>query len=216
MQKVTGYRVQVTEKHKGGFFRSCLQPTTYNLSPGFTLIEMLVSISIIALISTLVLANHNRFNNSLLLGNLAYDIALSIRQAQVYGLSVKGSGSNFQVGYGVHFSSPNSFIFYSDDNNNKTYDTGTDTIVETYAIGQGNRFLRFCGVTANNTATCSDDSPGLSYLDIVFFRPDPDAVIKGSSLGVTYSRAQVIVTSPAGDTREVDIASTGQISVKSQ
>ncbi len=48
-----------------------------------------------------MLANHERFNSSILLDSLAYDIALSIREAQVYGLSVRGINADFQVGYGV-------------------------------------------------------------------------------------------------------------------
>src|SRR3989344_6847475 len=77
----------------------------------FTLVELVVVLAIFTLISSVVLANHSRFNGSVLLGSLAYDIALSIREAQVYGLSVKqhtvaGVGQ-FQIGYGIHFASNN-------------------------------------------------------------------------------------------------------------
>ena len=80
----------------------------------FTLIELLVVMAIFSVISLLILANHSRFNSSVLLGSLAYDMALSVRQAQVYGVSVQTFNANFQVGYGVHFTTGNSYIFFAD------------------------------------------------------------------------------------------------------
>ena len=181
----------------------------------FSLIELLVAVSIFLIISTVILANHSRFNSSVLLGSLAYDVALSIREAQVFGLSVRQFGSNFQVGYGVRFSSPSSYIFFVDTNANKKYDDGVDSIVRTYALSRGHTLLRFCGITAAAIEECSDSGTPITNLDIVFFRPDPDAVISSNEPGV-YSSGKVIVSSPSGETRTVEIASTGQISVKNE
>ena len=82
----------------------------------FSLIELLVAVSIFVVISTVILANHSRFNSSVLLGALAYDLALSVREAQVFGTSVREFSSSFQVGYGVHFEigSPQLFYFFAD------------------------------------------------------------------------------------------------------
>ena len=86
---------------------------------GFTLIELLVSVAIFTFLTGLILVNHGRFTSAILLENLAYDVGLSIREAQIFGLSVKefepGSGQ-FQQGYGVHFdaSTPAQYIIFAD------------------------------------------------------------------------------------------------------
>lgn len=181
----------------------------------FSLIELLVAVSIFLVISTVILANHSRFNSSVLLGSLAYDVALSIREAQVFGLSVRQFGSGFQVGYGVHFTNSNTYVFFVDVNANKKYDEATDSIVRTYTLSRGHTFQRFCGTNSIGIEKCSDSASPITHLDIVFLRPDPDAVISSSEPGV-YSSGRVIVTSPSGDTRTVQIASTGQISVQNE
>ena len=68
-----------------------LQPTTYNLQPirGFTLIELMVTLAIFTIMTSVIMANYPGFNNKIALEVLAQDIALSIRQAQVYGISVR-------------------------------------------------------------------------------------------------------------------------------
>jgi prepilin-type N-terminal cleavage/methylation domain-containing protein len=183
---------------------------------GFTLIELLVSVSILAFITTTVLANHSRFNSSLLLGNLAYDVALSVRQAQVYGLSVRSYNSAFNIGYGVHFSSPTSYLFFADIDNDKRYTEAADAIIREYTLSQRYQVQRFCAALASGEEHCSDGEIPITYLDIVFVRPDPDAHIATSNTSAVYSGASVTVESPGNAERTVDIASTGQISVETQ
>ncbi len=52
---------------------------------GFTLIEFIVIISIFAIMSAVTLFNYQGFKSSVSLSNLSRDIALTIRQAQVFG-----------------------------------------------------------------------------------------------------------------------------------
>lgn len=181
---------------------------------GLTLIELLVVIGIFSIISLVILANHSRFNGSVLLGNLAYDIALSVREAQVYGLSVREYASNFQVGYGIRFAGASSYTFFADTNANKRYDSGVDSIVQTYNISSQYKVKRFCGVLASGAEECSDAGSGaaITNLDIVFFRPEPDAIISSNNPGF-YSGAKIVVNSTSGETRTITIVSTGQISV---
>jgi prepilin-type N-terminal cleavage/methylation domain-containing protein len=179
----------------------------------FSLIELLVVIGIFTVISALVLANHSRFNSSVLLGSLAYDIALSVREAQVYGVSVRGVSNNFQAGYGIHFSSPNSYILFADTypagTPNKKYDP-QDTIVSTYTLSNGHSISRFCGVNGN-VQDCSDNG-AITSLDIVFLRPEPDATISSTASG-PYAEGVITVSSGGGGTRTITVGSTGQISV---
>ena len=97
------------------------------------MIELLVSVAILVIVSGLVFFNQSGFNNSILVENLAYEISLTIRQAQSYGLQSRElkKGSNlFTIGYGVFFDiSPiggdnSKLILYADVNKNHRYDVG--------------------------------------------------------------------------------------------
>ncbi len=180
----------------------------------FSLIELLVVTAIFTAITGVVLANNAQFNSSVLLGNAAYDVALSVRQAQVYGLSTQSFAGQFQLGYGVHFQGGDSYLLFADldEDKNRRYDAGVDQIVELYTLGRGHTVLRFCGITSEGTEDCSDNDAALEHLDVSFLRPNPDATITGSGPNV-YSSARIVLTSRANETRTVTIQSTGQISV---
>lgn len=60
---------------------------------GFTLIEFIVIISIFAIMAAVALFNFNGFRSNVSLNNLAHDIGLTIRQAQVFGWSNKSDGT---------------------------------------------------------------------------------------------------------------------------
>jgi prepilin-type N-terminal cleavage/methylation domain-containing protein len=187
--------------------------TRTHVKRGFSLIELLVALSIFVTISAVVLANHTQFNSSVLLHALAYDIALSIREAQVFGLSVRQFNTDFNIGYGVHFSGSESYIFFADQDKNGGYNDNQERI-QNYILRQGHMIFQFCGVTAQNVRHCSRDTQNpLTHLDIVFIRPEPDAIIS-SNRDTGYSFGIIEITSPGGEMRTVEVASTGQISVK--
>ena len=181
---------------------------------GFSLIELLVVTGIFIVITGVVLSNNAQFNNSVLLGNAAYDIALSVRQAQVYGLSTQSHQGQFQVGYGIHFASPTQYLLFADldSENNKRYDAGVDQVVSQFTLGRGHTIKRFCGVTNSAVDECSDSVVPIPHLDIGFLRPNPDATITSDSPS-DYSIARIVIQSVGGETRTVSIQSTGQISV---
>ncbi len=181
---------------------------------GFSLVELLVVVGIFVVITGVVLSNHTRFNSSVLLGNAAYDIALSVREAQVFGLSTRGTAGVFEVGYGVHFATPTSYLLFSDGDRNHRYDSesGTDTVLKTFGLQRGYVVVRYCGVRSNGTEDCSDNGAALPHLDIAFLRPNPDATITSAN-GILYSSAKITLRSGSGETRTVSVQSTGQIAV---
>jgi prepilin-type N-terminal cleavage/methylation domain-containing protein len=184
--------------------------------PGFSMVELLMVVAIFSVISLIVLTNHSKFNSSVLLGSLAYNIGLSVREAQVYGLSVREYNSNFKVGYGIHFANPTSYFLFADVDADRRYDSGVDSIVRMYTAGQGHTLSKYCGIKVDGQRDCSDGSTSatISHLDVVFYRPDPDANISSNQFGA-YSGAEITVGSPSGETRTITIASTGQIAVSS-
>src|SRR3989338_11714059 len=83
----------------------CIPHTPARAARGFTLIEMLVVIAVMAIVTGVMLANNGRFGGQVLLQNLAYDIALTLRHAQVYGISVLRfeATASYAPGFEVHF-----------------------------------------------------------------------------------------------------------------
>lgn len=184
-----------------------------NKIAGFSLIELLVSVSIFVIITSVILARHSTFSGTLLVENLAYDIALSIRKAQVFGLSIKESSpGRFDTGYGVHFNKENnkSYIFFKDSNKNKKYD-GSSEAIEAFTLEKGNIISQFCAIFSNGIEKCSS-SGDIEYIDIMFERPNPDAIIKSNIPGEIAS-ADITVLSPNGTQWSIETITTGQISV---
>lgn len=204
---------------------------------GFTMIELMVTVSIFVVVSSIVLANYPKFSSNVTLDNLAHAIAISIREAQVFGLSVKefGSGSSVFPGYGVSFNNSynKSFILFADSNGDKEYsrpaspngDACVGDCLEKFAISDSNSIYTLCGdlkadgvvVNTIEDLNTPNSNCGLTSLDISFTRPDPDATLTGDSVvwgKRNYSDAEVVVVSPKGSFQIVTVWSTGQISVE--
>lgn len=169
---------------------------------GFSLVELLVSVAIITIITTVVLTRYGAFDSTTLLNSLAYDIALSIREAQVLSISVTGEEGDFGSAYGMHFTTGTSYTLFRDANGNGRYNNGE--ALSTYSIGQRNEIIDLC---ANSTC-------GLTRLDVLFRRPEPDAIIVPQPAVSNISSARVIVGSSDGTERTVRIWPTGQISIE--
>jgi len=192
---------------------------------GFSIVEMLASIAIFTIITTVVLVGHSKFSGGLLIENLAYDIALSIRKAQVFGLSVRefGAGdSEFDVGYGMHFDSASDdlYIFFADKQAPKYigyeigYDDATENI-EIITLGKGNKISKICGALQGGVEKCSNDADGaITFIDIIFKRPNPEAIIKSNIQNDVYASAKITIQSPKGTTFDINTLTTGQISVE--
>ncbi len=103
-------------------------------SAGFTIVELMVSISIMSVLLSLVLFNYRTFTNRLAVSGSAQELATTIRQTQSYRLAVQevtpGSG-DFTTPYGLHFTKPTtsgltqSYIIFADRNLNGQYDGST-------------------------------------------------------------------------------------------
>jgi prepilin-type N-terminal cleavage/methylation domain-containing protein len=171
---------------------------------GFTLVEMVVTVAIFAIISTVVIARNASFDNEVLLNNLAYDIALSIRQAQQFGINVRVTQGQFDAPYGIHFNrGTNTYMMFVDKNSNNAYDgQSSGELLEVYTLGRG--------ATVNALCDIEKDSCALSALDVVFHRPEPDAILNNGSL----PRARVEILSGRKEgTRYIIVESTGEIAI---
>ena len=176
----------------------------------------MVTIGIFVLMTALILARYDVYSYGSLLSNVAYDVALTIRQAQTYGTSVKVADStandysNYKAAYGVHFdmSSPSQFILFSDVNNNGTRD-GSDLTITTYNIKKGTRITGLC--SGSDSASCTNRS----MLAVSFRRPEPKAIICDENGNCVYGYAKITVAfgdDPA-NRRDIVVRSVGQVTV---
>ena len=207
---------------------------------GFTLIEMLVVMLIMMLITTALLVRQSRFDSSTVLRSLAYGVALSVRQAQVYGTSVVGTTTASQAtcsgyyntvtsycyasAYGLYFSNalssatPSTYVLFADLNGDGKYQT--NEFVKSFSLGTGYTISKFCATNQVATQQCSNTT--ISSLTILFKRPNPDAqflALDGSGNAIvgdtSYSSAYVQIESIADPTnnKSVSITVPGEVSV---
>ncbi len=165
-------------------------------------------------LSAIVLSANTQFGNRVVLQNLAHEMALTVREAQVYGIAVRRfSGTNFDVGYGMYFApsaqdTQTVYQLYGDSIANGIYDPGES--VRTMTLAAGYRVVDVC---ARNAST-SIETCGLPSLNILFYRPEPDALIRRTAGPITDDRARIIIESPRGTRAEVVVEASGQISVQ--
>ncbi|MCX6787707.1 MAG: type II secretion system protein [Candidatus Kaiserbacteria bacterium] len=202
------------------------------LVSGFTLTELMVVLAIIVTITTVTLSSQSSFNKTIILANTAYDIALSLRSAETYGLAGRAVNGVTSAGYGLNFQkiSPGSFTLFADTSpgpnasnchglpaagasapdaksGNCTYDPGEK--VMDYVLGNNIIVSDFCAYSFGGWSCAYAQGGGLSSLDIVFARPNPDPFIN-----IQGTKACLTISSPQGGTRFISVAASGEITAK--
>lgn len=211
---------------------------------GFTLIELLVVIGIFTVITAVAFINQGQLNSSVLLTNAAYETALAVREAQVYGLGVRkneiNSADNFDGEYGVHFdvSSPDlirKIIVYSNNPNDPTnppqmYNSDPYLLPKEarylyeFVNQRGNKIQALCFGDLDAAAdpadrVCSPDSLfSRESMDITFKRPEPRAnffVPPTDLTGLSSGPAYIVIsTIDDQNCKVVIVHKTGQIEVE--
>ncbi len=193
---------------------------------GFTIIELMVTVGIFVFMTALVLYRYNSYYSGTLFSNLAYDIALTIRQAQTYGISVRVAQDtpiNFKAAYGVHFdkSSNDNFILFADLNNNGYFDydhngtLGDDLIENRYYLKHGAKINQLYYRESNS----SDYNP-VDVLDISFERPEPMAIIcykivSPASSGCGKNEGKIeLISGDSSAIKRIQVFNVGQIVVR--
>jgi len=205
---------------------------------GYSLIELLVVMGIIFLLAGVTLINHNRFGREIDLENTAYNVALTIRQAQAFGINRRDSlstGFEEPKPYGVYFKtnvlspvpgiSDESFMVFIDDeggafgtdnlfsknsgSSSSCIANSSDECISIVTLTKGVYISELCA--GDNEATCTE----VDELHITFKRPNPDAIIKSSSVA-SYAYAEITITSPIAGiaAQRISVGTAGQISIK--
>jgi len=136
---------------------------------GFTLIEVMTSIFIIVILTTVVLLNYRQNNLHYALSRSANKLAQDIRRAQQMAMSMKECCEDIvPKGYGIYLQAGNTYYYlYADisGSSDKVYDGG-DVIIDTVPLESG------VSIQSVNPA---------SPLSINFNPPDPTTTINGDS-----------------------------------
>jgi len=175
-----------------------------NCQKGMTYVELIVVLSIFAVMSSIVLFNHGKFQAKVDIKNLANDIALKIVEAQKSAMSGKwntNAPSGWKPSYGVYFdlSVPNHFIYFADFVDiNKQYDagsgcsTGGGECLDDIEITKG----KISKIEECLIGDCSSSASISSSLSITFTRPNSGAVFYDSGGELTgFDYMQITVSS---------------------
>jgi prepilin-type N-terminal cleavage/methylation domain-containing protein len=147
-------------------------------SAGFSLMELLVVISVIGIITSTVVFQHRGASEGLALDTAANTLVLEIRKAQAYGLGVRefdrfdGVSDSYAAGYGVYVESdPGSsteVTFFADHPQagiQKVYDESDDIEITSVTL-QGDVFIVNIEDESGNTSGSGS---------VVYTRPEPNA-----------------------------------------
>lgn len=167
-------------QNKRGGIKSFLQ----NLIPfkkavdsakGFTVAELIISIALISIISSLLLANLRGSQPGKEL-EISLDQAIAdTRQVQIMSTGGKLIGGNFPTGgYGIKFTrclvTPCQYLLFGDFNNNQQYDAAQNEI-----LSNGLKTL-LSNIRVNNVSVSSGEVAGdwndINSAEIIFLPPD--------------------------------------------
>ena len=202
-----------SEKTSGG---GCVVDTTNSVTSfkkahhvtGFTLVELLVSIAIIIIVTSMVLLRYDKFDSTILLKNAAYDVALTLREAQMRSVSAVRGGPLFEAKhpYGVTFTPGTTAgkeyvtFRYASSTDDPYYDVAEPDPDVASEVGRStiDRSMYICAVCAVDSG---GDECGINRLDVSFRRPEFRAFFHADGYGGAQSNingGKIVVKSPKG------------------
>jgi prepilin-type N-terminal cleavage/methylation domain-containing protein len=193
--------------------------TPHTRENGFSLVELLISITIMVIVIAVISVQQGAFNGAVLLRSQAYEAALAVREVQLDAVSATGDSGVFRSVLGVHFDAAASengqYRIFKDSTSgsdaNGFYDSGEEYGKQGFL---DNRF------EVREIRPIGDSMQSTGGLSVVFVRPNFDArffdsagEVNASSVEIDISRRGSTDTGP-GDVRTLEVTATGQISVK--
>ena len=186
------------------------------MKKGFTLLEITIVVTIIALLSTIFIANYRGGERQFALKRSAHKLAQDLRGVQEMAMSSRATPSEFgpetfpKGGYGIHFKKGlSSYIIFADCNGNGEADEigsaqncrdATELnpypeTIETISLEESIIVSNLLPISGGNT------------LEITFFPPDPIVTITPSANSAS------VILSFDGQIKTVSINSVGLIDI---
>ncbi len=174
---------------------------------GFSLIELMVTVSIIIIVTGLALVRYSSFNNTVLLKSEALEIALIVREVQSLGMQADASTGG-RAPYGLHIDTSSSqnqeLVIFQDGDGDTVYDSVEELAPPASPVPIDARFAI--------TAICvGSGACGSGSASVAFERPNFNAIINGgsaTSLTIVLSDA-----SGGGASRRIIINQNGYVAV---
>ena len=172
---------------------------------GFTLIEILVSISIISILTILVFSNYYSGRRQFALQRSAHKLTQDLRRAQEMAMSAKKSplGNEPKTGYGVFFEeNEKEYKLYADIDSNEFFTSENDEIVETIKLEKG---VHIKEINSNS-------SP--KKISVNFKPPDPTVKIKFLVGGANEAIITLSLVTDDSKTKTIKINKVGRIEIE--
>ncbi|MFZ5391065.1 MAG: pilus assembly FimT family protein [Patescibacteria group bacterium] len=162
------------------------------IKPGFTIVDLLVSISIFVVITGVTLSNFNRGRQRDDLEQGGLLVVSVLQQAQAYALSGQTIGGIVPTGgYGLNFdlSNPGRFVFFADLDSNGFYSSTADSLADA-----GSYNLPANVTIINLTVRQGEAGQSVSLADFAYRPPQAarylNGLLNGGSLEVTLRQGQ--------------------------
>ena len=181
---------------------------------GFTLLEVLMVTSIIAIMSALVFANYENRNQQFALQRSVYKVAQDIRKASEMGMSAKEWENTIpKGGYGIYFKeSTTTYILFADCNDNRVYNsTGSATSCEAATPGQPYP-EKVEEIKLEKRVYIQNIEPGSSF-SINFKPPDPKIKITANGATTTDATTTIALETATTTIRTIHVNKAGLIDV---
>jgi prepilin-type N-terminal cleavage/methylation domain-containing protein len=177
------------------------------MSKGFTIIELMVSVSIIALMAAAVFFNWRPVEDTFSLVRSAHQLSDDIRRVQQMSISTRsfacGSPDPEYSGYGIYLETDSPTEYYLFENcstDNRLYRVG-DQLIETQGLEDGVEILSIVVGAGVNSAS------------ILFIPPDPKIYINESVSGVE-AIITLALSRDISQTKQVRINNGGRIEIQ--
>lgn len=185
---------------------------------GFTLIEVIITITILVIITTALLPNYNKFSETIGIRREAQEVAYSVREVQASAFAVKGFDHDNNPGtpqvftaWGININKTNSdrsYDLFVDINSDGRFDA-VDHLVRTVDLSRFAKIKDICANTnANPPGPCSRQNVTITYK-----RPNPDATLIADAAPYDGD-IKIILESSSGLERSILVWSSGQITVE--
>ncbi len=188
-----------------------------NKKRGFTLLEMIVTLSVFMIMTTIMISSNRNTTKTVVLNTLANQVISVIRQSESYALTKPALSIGNYPPYGVYFStgSPSSFILFKDTNKDHLYTEGES--LQNLTFQPGFTIAKLCvNMKKNNKTptTCTS----VTNIDVSFTRPYPEPTITTttSTVGeIPFTDVEIILSSGAGNIQKTIVVwVTGQLAIE--